>query len=161
VLSQRIETLLGKLKAPAPEAESREIELMAWWEALCQRYEHRDIEWTLVNDGGRTAEKIPAEMFDCVADNLIENALNKRLREPALKIRVGLDAKTLSLQVSDSGSAIPSGYAQKLLRTVVPSEDGLGVGLYQASRWAQQHHFKMQLLENQPGKVTFELAPQA
>jgi C4-dicarboxylate-specific signal transduction histidine kinase len=98
-------------------------------------------------------------MFDCVADNLIENALNKRLREPALKIRVGLDAKSLSLRVSDNGSAIPSGYAQKLLRTVVPSEDGLGVGLYQASRWARQNNYKMQLLENQPGKVTFELVP--
>jgi signal transduction histidine kinase len=159
VLSQRIESLLGKLKAPAPESESREIELMAWWDELCQRYGHRGIEWKLVNDGERSRLLVPAEMFDCVADNLIENALNKRLREPALQIQVSLDAGSQSLRVSDSGSAIPSGYAQKLLRTVVPSEDGLGVGLYQASRWAQQNGYKMKLLENRTGEVTFELAP--
>ncbi|MBU1215575.1 MAG: hypothetical protein KKF58_00785 [Gammaproteobacteria bacterium] len=160
VLSQRIETLLSKLKAPTSETESREVELTAWWEGLCRRYEHREIEWRLTGGGERTSVSIPAAMFDCVADNLIENALNKRLREPALRIQVSLDANTRSLHVSDDGSAIPAGYAQKLLRTVVPSEDGLGVGLYQASRWAQQNHYKLQLQENQPGKVTFELAPQ-
>ncbi|MHB1117433.1 sensor histidine kinase [Sideroxydans sp.] len=161
VLSQRIEALLGKLKAPTPETESREIELMTWWEELCQRYAHRDIEWKLEHEGERPALRIPAEMFDCVADNLIENTLNKRLREPALHVRVSLDARSPSLRVSDDGSAIPSAYAQKLLRTVVPSEDGLGVGLYQASRWARQNHYKMQLRENQPGNVTFELSPDA
>jgi len=161
VLSQRIEALLGKLKAPTPESESREIELMTWWEELCQRYAHRDIEWKLEHEGERPALRIPAEMFDCVADNLIENTLNKRLREPALHVRVSLDVRSPSLRVSDDGSAIPSGYAQKLLRTVVPSEDGLGVGLYQASRWARQNHYKMQLKENEPGKVTFELSPDA
>jgi len=161
VLSQRIEALLGKLKAPTPETESREIELMAWWEELCQRYAHRDIEWKLEHEGERPTLRIPAEMFDCVADNLIENTQNKRLREPALHVRVSLDVRSPSLCVSDNGSAIPSGYAQKLLRTVVPSEDGLGVGLYQASRWARQNHYKMQLRENQPGKVTFELSPDA
>ncbi len=160
VLSQRIETLLGKLKAPAAETESREIELAAWWEALCRRYEHRGIEWRLTGNNERSTEKIPAAMFDCVADNLLENALNKRLREPGLHIQVELDMDAHALRVSDDGSAIPVGYAQKLLRTVVPSEDGLGVGLYQASRWAQQNNYKMRLQENQTGQVTFELAPQ-
>lgn len=159
VLSQRIEALLGKLKAPAPETESRGVEIMRWWEELCQRYAHRDIEWELAGGGEWSAAKISAAMFDCVADNLIENALNKRLREPALHVRVCLDARSQSLRVSDDGSAIASGYAEKLLRTVVPSEDGLGVGLYQASRWARQNHYKIELQENQPGKVTFELSP--
>ncbi|MDD2701990.1 MAG: hypothetical protein PHH36_12245 [Sideroxydans sp.] len=159
VLSQRIETLLGKLKAPASETESREIELPAWWDALCRRYEHRGIEWRLIGEGATSAIKVPAAMFDCVADNLLENALNKRLREPALHVQVSLDANTRTLQVSDDGSAIPDGYAQKLLRTVVPSEDGLGVGLYQASRWAQQNNYRVRLQNNQPGQVTFALSP--
>lgn len=159
VLSQRIETLLGKLKAPAPEAESREVELLAWWEELCRRNAHRGIEWKLEGASVRTVGMIPAAMFDCVADNLIENALNKRLREPGLHVCVSLDVGSRSLRVSDDGSAIPAGYAQKLLRTVVSSEDGLGVGLYQASRWARQNRYKMQLRENMAGQVTFELSP--
>ena len=85
VLSQRIETLLGKLKSPGAETESREVELAVWWEELCQRYKHRGIEWRQTGEGG-AEQKIPSAMFDCVADNLIENALNKRLREPGLKI---------------------------------------------------------------------------
>lgn len=158
VLSQRIETLLGKLKAPTSEAESRRVELTSWWEELCQRYQHREIEWRITGVSEQEAA-IPAAMFDCVADNLIENAVNKRLREPSIKIQVSLDNASRTLRVSDSGSAIPESYAQKLLRTVMTSEDGLGVGLYQASRWAQQNGYKMRLQENHPGKVTFELSP--
>ncbi|MBU0689361.1 MAG: HAMP domain-containing histidine kinase [Gammaproteobacteria bacterium] len=157
VLSQRIESLLDKLKSPGLETDAREIELMAWWEELCQRYQHRGFEWQLAAKS-RSAINIPAAMFDCAADNLIENALNKRLREPGLKIVVSLDAESGALTVSDNGSAIPAGYAEKLLRTVVPSEDGLGVGLYQAARWAGQHDFMMRLVENEPGKVSFSLA---
>ncbi len=159
VLSQRIETLLGKLKAPASAAESREIELASWWEELCQRYQHREIEWR-VTGGSEQSASIPAAMFDCVADNLIENAVNKRLREPSLRIQVSLDISSLTLSVSDNGSAIPSGYAQKLLRTVMPSEDGLGVGLYQAARWAQQAGYQLTLKENKANQVQFELKQQ-
>lgn len=161
VLSQRIETLLGKLKAPASsDNESREFALPIWWDEVCRRYQHREIEWRLVGDGKRGA-LIPAAMFDCVTDNLIENALNKRSREPGLQIVVSLDMNAGTLKVEDSGSAIPAGYAEKLLRTVVPSEDGLGVGLYQAARWAQQHGFVLRLAENQAGSVVFELHRQA
>lgn len=159
-LSQRIEILLGKLNAPAPETESRKVELMVWWEALCQRYQHRQIDLRLSGMSGRSL-RIPADMFDCVADNLIENTLNKRLREPELQIVVSLDVDAVVLSVSDNGSAIPTGYAQKLLRTVVPSEDGLGVGLYQAARWAQQNDYAVLLAENKHGEVRFELRPVA
>lgn len=159
VLSQRIETLLSKLKSPTSETEAREVELITWWDELCQRYRHREIEWRMAGGSG-TVINIPAAMFDCVADNLIENALNKRLREPGLPIVVSLDAESGALSVSDGGSAIPSHYAQRLLRTVMPSEDGLGVGLYQAARWAMQHNYLLQLTENMPGEVTFTLRRQ-
>jgi signal transduction histidine kinase len=159
VLSQRIETLLSKLKSPTSETEAREVELITWWDELCQRYRHREIEWRMAGGGG-TVINIPAAMFDCAADNLIENALNKRLREPGLPIVVSLDAESGALSVSDGGSAIPSHYAQRLLRTVMPSEDGLGVGLYQAARWAMQHNYMLQLTENKPGEVTFTLRRQ-
>lgn len=159
VLSQRIETLLGKLKSPAPEAEVRQIDLAAWWEALKQRYAHRYIAWQLSGETARSP-RIPAAMFDYVADNLIENAFNKRHREPALQITVRLDVDAQTFSVADTGSAIPTPTVHQLLHTVTSSEDGLGVGLYQAARWAEQHGYQLRLAENIPGAVRFELNPQ-
>lgn len=155
VLTERIETLLTKLKAPEANEERGELPLAVWWEALRQRHQHRDIEWIFVE--GEKAMNIPTSMFDCVADNLIENAVNKSLRERGVRITVKLSVDPLSLAVIDTGSAVPMGLAQRLLRTVLPSEDGLGVGLYQAARWAQQLGYQLVLAENGRGKVLFEL----
>lgn len=158
VLTQRIETLLAKLKAPAVETDSKRVEAALWWGELRQRYQHREIEWHIIG-GDMSGWEVPVGMFDCVADNLIENAGNKRLREPGLNITVSLDVPQRTLSVGDSGSAIPHGVANDLLRTVVTSEDGLGVGLYQAARWARQAGYQLQLAENRPGCVRFELRP--
>ncbi|HUX90312.1 MAG TPA: hypothetical protein VMV48_06435 [Gallionellaceae bacterium] len=57
----------------------------------------------------------------------------------------------------DSGSEIPEKNASQLLRTVVESEDGLGVELFQAARWAEQSGYRLQLQENRKGRVCIEL----
>lgn len=106
------------------------------------------------------AQLIPAPMFDCVLDNLLENASNKRLREPGIRIEVSLTATPFNLQVKDTGSAVLESVARSLLRTVVPSEDGLGVGMYQAARWALQMGYRLNLKENREGKVLFEMRSQ-
>ncbi len=161
VLTQRIEALLAKLKAPGANDDMVEMPAATWWESLRQRHQHREIEWVYEagDDNATSSSKlIPASMFDCVADNLIENASNKRLREPGIRITARFRAVPLSLQISDTGSAVPSNLAQRLLRTVVPSEDGLGVGLYQSVRWAQQTGCSLVLRENRAGNVCFELS---
>lgn len=155
VLTQRIESLLTKLKAPGEDAEEIKMPLSTWWEGASQRHQHRDIEWLAESVG---EEPIPAPMFDCVLDNLLENASNKRLREPAIRIAVKVSASPLCIEVSDSGSAVSDNIARNLLRTVVPSEDGLGVGMYQAARWAQQMGYRLILKENREGAVRFELS---
>ncbi len=153
VLTQRIETLLAKLKTPQDATEEM-MPLPDWWHRLQERNHHRGLEWQMQ---GESAASIPAELFDCVADNLIENADNKRLREPDIRITVRLDADTQTFSVTDTGSAIPLQRAQSLLHAIVLSEDGLGVGLYQSARWAQQQGWRLQLAQNQPGEVRFEL----
>lgn len=155
VLTQRIESLLTKLKAPSEDAEEIKVPLSTWWDGASQRHQHRDIEWLAESVG---EEPIPAPMFDCVLDNLLENASNKRLREPAIRIAVKVSASPLYIEVSDSGSAVSDNIARNLLRTVVPSEDGLGVGMYQAARWAQQMGYRLILKENRQGAVRFELS---
>ena len=78
VLTQRIEIALSKLKAPQPDEEIAELPLQAWWATLRQRYQHEPIEW--ISDApDRMDELIPSTMFDCVADNLIDNACIKCL----------------------------------------------------------------------------------
>ncbi|MBI5658731.1 MAG: HAMP domain-containing histidine kinase [Nitrosomonadales bacterium] len=156
VLSQRIELILSKLKAPQQEDEASLQPLAAWWENLRQRHQHHAIAWECA--GALADRKIPAPLFDCVADNLIDNAGNKRLQQPGIPIRVTLREQPFSLSVCDGGSAIPALLAQQLLQTVVPSENGLGIGLYQAARWSQQLGYQLVLRENEEGSVCFELA---
>jgi hypothetical protein len=59
--------------------------------------------------------------------------------------------------VCDSGSEIPAYVERKLMSTVIGSEDGLGIGLYQAARWAEQYGYQLRLRENVKGRVCFEL----
>lgn len=170
VLTQRIETLLAKLKDPGEAKDETNVSAAIWWHGACQRHQHREIEWIWVVNEGETREAspavvssadeqlIPAALFDCVLDNLLENASNKRLREPGIRISVRLASPPLILTVSDSGSPVPENIVRKLMRTVVNSEDGLGVGMYQAARWAQQMGYRLSLSENQAGCVRLSLA---
>lgn len=155
VLTQRIELILAKLKSPHVQEDAAELPLDIWWEGLRQRHQHRHIEWAF--EPSNTAEMIPAPLFDCVADNLIDNACNKQLREPGISISVTLCAEPFMLSVGDSGSAIPDAAARQLMHTILPSEDGLGVGLYQVGKWAAQSGYQLALAENKAGKVRFAL----
>ncbi len=156
VLVQRIQLTLSKLKTPQQENDISLLPLALWWESLRRRHQDDTIEWEI--KGRVTDDLIPAALFDCVADNLLDNACNKRLRQPGIFIRVTLSVQPLSLSVSDGGDAIAQPLARQLLQTVVPSENGLGVGLYQAARWAQQLGYRLVLRENVAGRVCFELS---
>lgn len=155
VLTERIESVLAKLKTPQMQDEVVELPLSTWWEGLRQRHQHRDIKWSTPN--GLNDLPIPAPLFDCVADNLIDNASKKRLNEPGIPITVALELSPFSLGIIDGGSAIPGGIANNLLKTIVPSESGMGIGLYQVARWATQSGYHLELFENKDGRVTFRL----
>ncbi|HAF44648.1 MAG TPA: sensor histidine kinase [Gallionellaceae bacterium] len=159
VLTQRIESVLAKLKTPQTQDEVVELPLATWWEGVRQRHPHRDLLWNVPK--GLDDRLIPAPLFDCVADNLIDNACKKRQNEPGIPIRVTLEREPFSLSISDGGSAIPGRIANQLLRTIVPSEDGMGVGLYQVARWATQSGYRLELSDNRDGKVTFRLSKSA
>lgn len=155
VLTQRIELILSQLKSPQVQDEEVLMPLATWWEGLRQRHPHRDIEWSAPK--GLDDRPIPAPLFDCVADNLIDNACKKRQQEHGITVAVTLDVEPFIFKISDTGSAIPSGIAHQLLNTIVPSEDGMGIGLYQVARWAAQSGYRLELSENKKAKVTFRL----
>jgi signal transduction histidine kinase len=185
-LTQRIEQTLSKLQQPQVEdSDAPMLLLSAWWDSLRQRNQHMQIAWLaphVIPD-----KKIPAALFDCVLDNLLDNALRKRQFQPDIFIKVELhighegasllairflreqarsykrqfgseSAAELFISVCDSGQPIPESSLPNLLHAVVVSKQGLGIGLYQAAKWAEQLGYRLVLISNQNGKVCFELS---
>jgi signal transduction histidine kinase len=155
LLTQRIEMTLIKLRQPVLENETQQLALSAWWDALRQRNQYQQIQWHATE---RLPDKqIPVALFDCIIDNLINNAVRKRQSEPGISISVEIQPEPLRLIACDSGDPVPEKITANLLRGAVVSEHGLGIGLYQAARWAEQMGYRLTLTSNQTGKVCFEL----
>ncbi|MEW6590074.1 MAG: ATP-binding protein [Pseudomonadota bacterium] len=153
-LASRLSQTVDKLKQPA-EMDAAYISARAWWAALQTRYEHDDVQGfaEAVDD-----TPLPQDLFDSVADNLLTNALRKRQREPGIAVEVRLELQPLvTLTVTDSGAPAPDHVARNLFLSPVASDFGLGVGLYQAARQAARSGFRLELADNQPGRVTFRL----
>ena len=155
VMAERIQLTLNKLKLPNEAKDESAIPLAQWWKNLQQRQQFRNLDWE--SDIDLEGQRVLPGLFDSIVDNLIENARNKRLREPGISILITLHANPLRLSVCDSGSAISPSIETQLLHTVVASEDGLGIGLFQAARRAEQYGYSLQIKENIKGKVCFEL----
>jgi len=154
LLTQRIELTLTKLQQPEAARETAQLSLNAWWNSVRLRNQFQNIYWRAPD---KLPEKhIPAPLFDCVIDNLLDNVLKKRQTQPDLDISVEIQPDPLRLVICDSGTPIPEAITAKLLLGAVSSENGLGIGLYQASRWAEQLGYRLKLTSNRPGKVCFE-----
>ncbi len=156
LITQRLNTTLDKLRSPRPGGAGN-VEAPGWWESVMQRYSGRNIGFDLAGDIREL--KVPAELFDSVADNLIENAINKSACNRAIEVRVMLSpANGGTLAVRDSGGAIPQHLATQLFDGPVPSKTGYGVGLYQSSRLAAEYGYTLALAENASGRVCFSLS---
>lgn len=153
-LAARLSQTVDKLKQPA-EMDVAQIPAQVWWAALQTRYEHDGVQFfTEALDD----TPLPQDLFDSVADNLLTNALRKRQREPGIAVEVRLALQPLvSLAVTDSGAPAPEHVARNLFLSPVASDFGLGVGLYQAARQAARVGYRLELPDNQPGRVTFRL----
>lgn len=151
---ERLKATLDKLQSPLAAADEL-TDAGTWWRGLQDRYANVPIDWEGMPDGDMT---IPGGLFDSVAENLLQNVLAKRQREPGLIIRVGFTGG--SLTVVDSGTAIEPGVVEGLLKSPVNSEDGLGIGLYHAAGHAEALAYCLRLRENRSGHVEFSLSPQ-
>ena len=131
--------------------------LRAAWAGLIQRYNGRSIAFEV--DGPAKDLKLPAEPFDSVADNLIENALHKSVGGAGIEVRVSFSAvRGGMLMVCDNGAAIAKATADQLFSEPVASQTGLGVGLYHSARQAAQLGYRLALAANETGTVCFVLA---
>ncbi len=159
ILTQRLNTTLEKLRAPAKADDSSQTSsgsLLHWWNQLQIRYTGRHI--TFSTDLNSDSE-IPLDIFTTVIENLLDNARNKRIREPNLKISVTLSNinNQLQLSVADTGSAIDPQISRQLFREVVSSQDGFGIGLYQCYELANNHGYELSINDASQGHVCFVL----
>ena len=158
LLNQRLNTTLEKLRAPSSGSvtEAQSGSLLHWWNQLQLRYTGRHIEFTSKVDKDM---EIPVDIFTTVIENLLDNARNKRIREPELKIFVDLSysEKNIVLTVTDTGSAINPEIYPHLFKEVVSSNDGFGIGLYQSYELAKNHGYELMISDNTEGNICFNL----
>lgn len=158
-ITQRLAQTLDKLRVPQ-EGVGDVILARSWLDGLQQRFQGAGVVVENVLSPGSQA-RVSGSLFDSVAENLLQNALEKRRSEPAIAIRVRLaeSGGKMRLDVEDDGSAVPTKLAPRLLREPVASENGLGIGLYQAARHAELAGYRLGLSENREGCVRFSLSP--
>lgn len=159
ILNQRLNTTLEKLRAPAnadSASQASSGSLLQWWSQLQMRYTGRHITFSTEIDND---SEIPVDIFSTVVENLLDNARNKRIREPDLKIMVNLSNSNnkIQLSVADTGSAINPQISQLLFREVVSSNDGFGIGLYQSYELAKNHGYELTVADDSAGHVCFTL----
>lgn len=152
-IAQRLGSTLDKLKSPATIVMN-EVDAAIWWQGLQARYAGRDIRF--LEQGALAGMRLPAELFDSTVDTLLENALYKIVQEADLQVTVTLAAGP-RLRVCDTGMPLPPASVEQILVAPVASESGLGVGLFQAAKFAEQSGYALALADNRRGSVCFEL----
>jgi C4-dicarboxylate-specific signal transduction histidine kinase len=153
-ISRRLSQTLLKLQQPDTET----VELTAWltwWEGIRVQYEPQGVCFVTV---GSEPLAIAADVFSSVADNFLQNALQKRKSRPALAImaEIRVQAQTLTLAVEDDGEPVEAEVLRNMFEHPVASRNGLGIGLHQAARMARARGIHLDLAVNQPGRVRFE-----
>ena len=156
VITQRLQQTLDKLRRPENDGGSA-VRARSWWRGLQHSYAGQNIEF----GNGEISDQawLPRELFDSAADNLLQNALTKRRSRDDFTIEVSFACGAGAwLEVSDGGGAIAPHIAAELLRGPVPSDSGLGIGLYQVARQTAASGYSLVLAHNAEGKVSFVLS---
>jgi len=154
-ISQRLSATLDKLQRPGDVVDAR-VPAGAWWDGLRRQYEDRGVQFEARNLEGT---ELPRGLFDSVADNLLQNALAKRIEQPDLRVTAQLQGgAAVELRIRDSGRAMSRELASALFQEPVSSSSGLGIGLYQAARQAQSAGYRLSLASNRDGDVCFALS---
>lgn len=156
-LTKRLQTTLDKLQNPALNVSSLMLPAEDWWNDVLARHAESGASFSAC---GNMAAAIPINLFDTVLENCLENIRKKHQREPHIRVSIALSIDAaVALTITDTGSAIPVAAVDSLFRAPVANSrgGGLGIGLYQAFRLAEQAGYRLALTSNVAGKVRFEL----
>ena len=155
-LTKRLHATIEKLRAPEVATSEMPVPADAWW---------ADLERRLTGSGVTLEARIspacdvPAYLFDSFIENALDNARSKAEREPALAMSIAFacDRAHVELKVCDTGSAVPDHVAQHLFHDAIERGTGLGIGLFNTARLAQQARYRLELTANRDGNVCFAL----
>jgi signal transduction histidine kinase len=157
VVTQRLQATLDKLQRPTVET-GRFIRPEVWWEAIKRAYVHPAVEFEAEITNAAIGP-VPRDLFETAADNLINNALEKRKLDPNVRVTVRLRCTDqITFSIADTGKPVPREVVRGLFQGPVASETGYGIGLFQLFRQAEASGYKLRLIANESGNVCFELA---
>jgi len=156
VLTQRLQNTLDKLQRKTDTGKSF-TQVDIWWTELQSRYHGREISFI-----GETNSdiSIDTDVFNTVLENLLENARSKRRIRPETEITTSIQLKNnkVIITVCDDGDPVPASRSSKLFKQILPSKDGYGIGLYQSAQLAERNGYQLELINNEPARVCFQLA---
>jgi signal transduction histidine kinase len=157
-ISARLRQTLEKLSEPGKAMPAKPIPALSWLAALKNRYVADWLVFSAEGDLSACSVEDPA-LFSSIAENLLQNIVEKRRSSPDITAEVHLFCRDNKpgLEVSDTGCDISDVIATRLFKENLPSENGLGVGLYQCARLAEQGSYRLELAENREGYVRFRL----
>ncbi len=155
-INERLQGTLDKLREPGEVRLDVTVSAQRWWDELQARYADSSVRFDGRIEG---ASEVPRELFDTVAENLIENARHKQSREGGVGIDVNFvaNAEGLRLRVCDSGSPMPAHMERSLFAGAAGTANGLGMGLYQCARLAGQLGYELAVTSNEAGQVCLRL----
>ena len=156
-IGTRLEDTLNKLKAPKLNTQVSLVDCHKWIKRIDKQHNadarvhlHGDIENNV---------PLPVDLFDSVAENLINNA-HKKPSATRIDVRLLSSDDIIVLSVCDDGDAIPSEIEKSLFEQPVSSGSGMGIGLYQSAIMAHAFNYELELSQNEPGRVCFNLFQQ-
>jgi signal transduction histidine kinase len=158
MIAQRLQQTMEKLGQPGLDQGGR-VDASAWWASATERYRGLNVSFEQRADPSGIA--LPGDLFNSALENLLQNALGKRTvsETSGIVVTIDVDDGMAQLWVCDSGEPVPEEIVVDLGKRPVPSETGLGIGIYQLARTARLYQYRLELLVNRPGKVCFALQP--
>lgn len=159
-ISTRLRHTLAKLSAPGRAEPAIPMPVAEWLSALENRYAGSGVRF-IAPDDLATVQIADSAVFSSIAENLLQNFTAKRRSQADIEaeLRISVSHGLPVLEVEDDGSAIPDEINAQLFAQRVPSENGLGIGLYQCAQLALAAGYRLMLVDNRPGCVCFRLSP--
>ena len=153
-IGSRLESTLNKLRAPRLDTRVQLVDCERWMESMAKQHNandrihfHSDLENNI---------SIPVDLFDSVAENLVNNALRKDSAK-TVDLRLLCTADIILLSVCDDGDMLSAEIEKNLFAQPISSGSGMGIGLYQASIMAHAFNYELELSQNERGRVCFNL----
>jgi hypothetical protein len=156
-LTQRLNATLEKLRSPESATTELPMPAREWWSGIERRFAGSGITLEATIEADRS---IPAPLFDSFVENGIENARAKAERDPRLAIAVKFTSTgdRIEVEVADTGGALAPIVAERVFRSPIERDTGLGIGLFHLGRQAAGAGYRAALASNVEGDVRFRLS---